>query len=364
MNRIRLVALVIVVFATTSCSYLKALFFAPSSKMPASLEAPSVKLGAGDVERSVFADVPGVGALSQILAGAEAQRVGAAIAAVGTDGAAFLKVDGDVKEAITFSRRMYRPVNLVFLGDGEYGFLNRDQSWSSDVMLFDRKGSLRWSYKGPSGVDDSAAGDTDGDGKAEIVVGMNGGGGIHLLDMEGKKLWEEEDGNVWHVEIADTDGDGRGEILHSNAGGYLTTRDAEGRTRRQAQLASYVAKFALVRARDRRQMILISDEGALYLARLDGSRSQRLNVTGLAPHGNPAGTFVRFAGKRELFASLIGYERWKRSVLVLHDTEGRTVYQEVIGESCGAITAIPTGADEALLVGCGQRLLLYGPKKR
>jgi len=39
-----------------------------------------------------------------------------------------------------------------------------------------------------------------GDEKPRVVVGLNGGGGITMLDENGKKVWHQSDRNVWHVE--------------------------------------------------------------------------------------------------------------------------------------------------------------------
>jgi hypothetical protein len=69
----------------------------------------------------------------------------------------------------------------------------------------DATGKPLWSYgAGSNGVDDMVAGDLNGDGLLQFAVGFNGGGGIHLLNSQGKKLWEFPDGNVWHVEIVVT----------------------------------------------------------------------------------------------------------------------------------------------------------------
>lgn len=62
-----------------------------------------------------------------------------------------------------------------------------------------------------------AAGDLGGDGQLEFVVGLNCGGGIHLLSADGKVLWKQPDVNVRRVAVVDIDGDERPEILHNNS---------------------------------------------------------------------------------------------------------------------------------------------------
>src|SRR6185295_3356852 len=100
--------------------------------------------------------------------------------------------------------------------------------WQTGAFIGE-DGARLWQPDALQGMDDLAAGDVDGDGVPEFVVGYNGDGGIHLHDAAGKRRWREDDGNVWHVEVVDTDGDGRCEIVHSNAGGDLTVRDASGK---------------------------------------------------------------------------------------------------------------------------------------
>ena len=114
--------------------------------------------------------------------------------------------------------------------NGDYGFLTRDQSWACDAILFDKNGKELWSYPGGllHGVDDSLAGQMEKDGKAKVVVGFDGGGGIVLLDGNGTQFWKKPQANVWHVETLDTNGNGRREILRSNARGQLLVLNANG----------------------------------------------------------------------------------------------------------------------------------------
>lgn len=108
------------------------------------------------------------------------------------------------------------------------GYLTRDESWAVPATLSDKEGQVRWRSKSWPGIDDSVSGDVNGDGKLSVVIGFNGGGGLLLLDGQGKELWKKEESNVWHVETLDTNGDGREEILHSNAKGELLVRNGNG----------------------------------------------------------------------------------------------------------------------------------------
>jgi outer membrane protein assembly factor BamB len=146
--------------------------------------------------------------------------------------------------------------------------------------LCDHKGKQLWQSAKRSGVDDCAPGDVNGDGKLEFAVGYNGGGGVCLLDAQGKELWHKMDGNVWHVEILDINQDGRPEIVHSNAGGELTVRNAAGDIYYRAQTAGYFSHFSTgpwpTTAGPTRAIEL--DTGTVLVINADGSTAAKLSA--------------------------------------------------------------------------------------
>ena len=65
-----------------------------------------------------------------------------------------------------------------------------------------------------------------GSGSEAVIVGLNGDGGVTaVFNSPGKKLWQQPDGNVWHVEIATPDNGSDAMILHTNARGQLVLRE-------------------------------------------------------------------------------------------------------------------------------------------
>jgi hypothetical protein len=54
-------------------------------------------------------------------------------------------------------------------------------------------------------MNELVAGDLDGDGVLEFVVGYNGVAGVHLFDAAGERRWRLADGNVWHIERPSAD---------------------------------------------------------------------------------------------------------------------------------------------------------------
>lgn len=101
--------------------------------------------------------------------------------------------------------------------------------WAGDLVALSDKGDKLWSPSRGQGIDDVWAADLDSDGKDEVIVGYNGGTGLHVFDSEGKQRWEKTSiGNVWHVTAGDLDGDGVLEVITTSAAGKVHVFDAKG----------------------------------------------------------------------------------------------------------------------------------------
>lgn len=193
--------------------------------------APAVVSGQGLLVKSVYLKDKRLGRITDIAMGLLDAKPGTETVLVGEGGALITGGDRTAGEFTRFSST--DRVNIIDLeGDGVCEFMNRG-SWCSDAAVLNHDGSVRWSYGGSDGVDDMSAGDMNGDGKLEFAVGFNGGGGLHLVSTDGKKIWREDDGNVWHVEIVDANKDGKPDVVHSNAAGQITVRDDNARCRAQ-----------------------------------------------------------------------------------------------------------------------------------
>lgn len=334
---------------------------------------PRISKGEGDFERRVFYPGEGLGDISQIAVGWPADREGADIAVVGSHGADFISSTGEVKRKVRFSIVQLCPVTLARINPtGEYGYLTRDESWAVPATLFDKEGNVIWRSKGKwPGVDDSAPGDVHGDGKLSVVIGFNGGGGIALLDEQGKQLWKKDDTNVWHVEMLDANGEGREEILHSNARGQLLLRDGSGAVTAQYLPGYYISNFALTRWGEEtrpahilaptsesregccKPIVLILDAKGKTVTKLDlplGDLFTRFSATP-----------IRFGKNDEYFAILENKSASNRSMLLLYGKDGQIVYQEILGESCLGLAPLPIPDGGRLLVGCAAKILEYSP---
>lgn len=333
---------------------------------------PVVVTGDGLFKKSTFYKGEGLGEVTEILLGWPANREGAALTVVGNRGAQFLDRSGVLKKQVTFSKDFRCPVKITRLNaTGEYGFLTRHESWAVDVTLLDERGQVLWTYPGSilEAINDSVGDDLDGNGQFKVVIGFNGGGGVALVDDEGKKIWQRADTNVWHVETLDINGDGRKVILHSNAKGQLLVRDTRGEVITHYLTDHYVSDFALTRWGEESQpshilipskessdgcckpVILVLDAGGKTVIHLDAPLGDLMHMT--------QGTPVHFSKETSHYAVLQTNGPLNRSMLFLYDAGGKIAYQEIMAEACFSITSVPEKTGDRLLIGCSGNILEY-----
>ena len=241
-------------------------------------------------------------------------------------------------------------------------------SWSSPSQLMDHQGKVVWTSPEKSGVDDSDAGDINGDGKLEIVVGYNGGSGVSLFDSTGKLLWNKPDGNVWDIDMVDTNQDGKLEIVHSNTEAHLNLRDAQGNILQSTEPNSHFSFFTLAPWPDSRglQHPLYQHNNTIYILNYDGTVLKQFK----APNVNVAyklyGTPVKLdPNQPDYFAVVFNFSSGDNLVLYLYNSEGNLVYREVVDKSGEAIYALHNDATntDTLLVGGNGKVLQYNLKK-
>jgi hypothetical protein len=276
---------------------------------------------------------------------------------VGTTAAVFLPAKDGAAHVVQF-KEPAGDARLVEWPGGQARFVDRGGGGWQTGALIGADGSRVWQPEPGFGVDDLAAGDVDGDGVPEFVVGYNGGGGVRLLDAAGKERWRKGDANVWHVEVVDTDGDGKAEIVHSNAAGAMTVRDATGAVLRSARAGShfaYFSHFSVVQWPPQRTGLLRATDAAAEVLGFDGSVRVHLDAPDVTSLSEARGVAARLDG-RDTFAVSVVDSRWDRTQLFVFDQAGVLRYREVFAGKCPAVAAPEEGA---FLFGCGARVLRY-----
>ncbi len=102
-------------------------------------------------------------------------------------------------------------------------------NWGRQVEVVDTNGKALWSYSAMMGIDGAHWGDLDGDGTDELIVGMNGLGGLDAVSADGKKLWHASLANVWSQAVIPAGSGGQALVFASEAGGTVRVFNAQGR---------------------------------------------------------------------------------------------------------------------------------------
>jgi peroxiredoxin len=102
-------------------------------------------------------------------------------------------------------------------------------NWSHKVSVMDKTGKELWSYSATLGVDGAHWGDLDGDGTDELIVGMNGFGGLHAVSADGKELWHTPLANVWSQAVIPASGGMSAMVFATEAGGSVRVFDGAGK---------------------------------------------------------------------------------------------------------------------------------------
>lgn len=333
----------------------------PQLELPEDLKQSGPPFGETHLAKAPFIEKPGVGFITDIRYGKFNKSSEPALVIVGQSGAVFLQKELQPTKAVSFGGSPMERVSLVSLDtDAAPWFLGVNRL---AVTLFDGEGAARWSYTSLWGIDDVAAGDVSGDGVVEFAVGLNGFGGVRLLDANGRKLWARyKDGNIWRVAILPGRRGAPGKVLHTEAGGELVVRTETGdELGRYRPTGSYISQFSPTRWRDESQLqyFVTAGDGYIFIFDSDGHLTKRLEAPHCHSLGHAIGTPVHFSNAASYYATLVNYHLWNRAAFLLHDLTGKLAFQEVIMQPCSALGTVPVGDGDKLLVGCGQNVWEY-----
>ncbi len=109
-------------------------------------------------------------------------------------------------------------------------------NWGKEVTVINSDGKKVWEYPSRDGVNGAHWGDLDGDNTDELIIGMNGSGGLHAVSCDGKLMWKVlEIGNIWNQAIVSRRGSGRTLVFATEAGGTIRVYDNNGQAIRTLQ---------------------------------------------------------------------------------------------------------------------------------
>jgi peroxiredoxin len=149
-------------------------------------------------------------------------------------------------------------------------------TWGRQVTVLDTNGTAIWEYPTRIGVNGAHWGDLDGDGGDELIVGMNGNGGLHAVSSDGKDLWKVKSiGNVWNQAMVSSQEPNGCQIFATEAGGTIRVYDGNGRQRNV--LRPFNRYYAQMTAS------VVDDRGTVQIIALGQGR-----VVALSPDGKVA----------------------------------------------------------------------------
>jgi len=133
--------------------------------------------------------------------------------------------------------------------------------WGAKLSVYELNGKQLWSYPSAAGINDIQAIDLNGDKVDEVIVGYNGGTGLHVLNSKGQLLWKSTAiGNVWHVDAGDVLGEGTLQVVTTSAVGKVHIFGSDGKKRKDMDVGFYanMVRVGKVYQKDKNTTILVA----------------------------------------------------------------------------------------------------------
>jgi peroxiredoxin len=174
-------------------------------------------------------------------------------------------VEGQIRSSITIPEIFWQMEIGKYKQNG-YRLLGYS-NWGHKVTVVDTNGIKLWEYPSTFGVNGAHWGDLDGDNNDEMIIGMNGLGGLHAVSCDGKQRWKVSAiGNVWNQSIVAGRDPKNTLVLATEAGGTIRVYDSNGQIVRTLQpFGKYYAQMtaSLIDANDDIQVVAIGDNGTV-----------------------------------------------------------------------------------------------------
>jgi hypothetical protein len=257
--------------------------------------------------------------------------------------AVFTDNNGRPVKKIKFMSQYRNKIDIVDMSnDGKPEFLCRG-SWAEPAVLIGEDGREIWKYDDKNGIDDSEAGDLYGDGKKEIVVTMNGGGGIKLFDVNKGEIWKKDGGNIWSVAIRDINNDGENEIIHTSANGSIYIRDKDGNVLKENKTVDYLAHFSMTNWFDRDDSVypVSGQYGKIEIYNINGTTAAEFKTSDIQNPHYISTTIIK--GRNKYLAAVLSEVSQDNSMLYIFDEKGTVLYEEKTQGEYLAIMAFKSG---------------------
>jgi hypothetical protein len=298
------------------------------------------------LSKSVFATQPQLGEVTSIRMLPNETPSDVTLLVAGTQGAATISRNGNVKSLITFDTRKGKVEPLSTKSAMEFEFVDTGGGWQP-VSLISSAGKTLWQTPADAAPDEMAPVDLDGDGLAEFVIGYNGRGGLKAFDRSGAELWSHPASNVFSVKTATMNG--ADVIIHTD-GDEIIIRSLVGDKLRTLPLPVY---SFVVDSWGERPAIITQQETWLRVYDLEGSSVDSLPI--MAEGTDLCTTRIMFLDEGPVYRAVVVslLASTGLSELYLFDERDTLAYHEVFSGKypAMAVTRTPEDGRNALLVG-------------
>ncbi|MGA2915232.1 MAG: redoxin domain-containing protein [Sedimentisphaerales bacterium] len=175
-----------------------------------------------------------------------------------------ISVEGQIQGSITIPDA-FGQIEIGKYKQNSYRLLGYS-NWGKKVTVVDADGTKLWEYPSTFGINGAHWGDLDGDNSDEMIIGMNGSGGLHAVSCDGTKMWKVSAiGNVWNQAVVAGRDPKHTLVFATEAGGTIKVYDSNGQKVRTLQpLGKYYAQMtaSLIDA-DNIQVIAIGSDGTV-----------------------------------------------------------------------------------------------------
>lgn len=175
-----------------------------------------------------------------------------------------ISVEGQIQSSITIPEA-FGQIEIGKCKQNGYRLLGYS-NWGKKVTVVDTNGMKLWEYPSLFGVNGAHWGDLDGDNNDEMIVGMNGSGGLHAVSCDGTKIWKVSMGNVWNQAVVAGHDLEHILVFATEAGGTIKVYDSNGQKVKTLQpLGKYYAQMtaSLIDTNDDTQVIAMGSDGTV-----------------------------------------------------------------------------------------------------